>query len=141
MCFFERAICDQVWSSSVQHCASLRFHVLLFFLGAQPPVRFGDLELTGTKKRLPLTGISVRSSKHCFAFLLLKGMCKHKTELAATFHVGTCAIARTHRNNIGKACIFVGTIGEVIFEVSSCSNVCVSLILVWVDEARETSKK
>ena len=35
----------------LRRCVFLRFH---FFWGARPPVHFGDLELTGTKKRLPL---------------------------------------------------------------------------------------
>ena len=34
----------------LRRCVSFRFHV---FLGARPPVHFGDRELTGAKNRLP----------------------------------------------------------------------------------------
>ena len=51
--FFERAIFEKSWSSTtpaLRFLAVSRFFVFCF--GARPPARFGDLELTGTKKQM-----------------------------------------------------------------------------------------
>ena len=49
MRFFERVIFEKSWLSAAP---ALRFlEVSRFFLGTRPPVHFGDLELTGTKKQ------------------------------------------------------------------------------------------
>ena len=49
--FFERAIFEESWSSAAP---AQRFLEVSRFFGARPPVHFGDLELTGTKKNASL---------------------------------------------------------------------------------------
>ena len=95
--FFERAICDQFWPSSAQRCVFLGFQ---FFWGV--PAHFGNLELTGTRKRLPLQYLVTQTHKTTLTFkfimsrsiglamLLLSERCettKSYSKIAAKFHL------------------------------------------------------
>ena len=66
--FFERAIFEKSWSSAAP---ALRFLAdSRFFLCARPPVHFGDLELTGTKKRASLKQMCPENSGNVLEYIL-----------------------------------------------------------------------
>ena len=62
--FFERAIFENLGRLTLRRSVSLRFRVFCFFLGARPPVHFGDLKLTGSKKRVPLETLCDTTMPH-----------------------------------------------------------------------------
>ena len=72
--------------------AALRFLAVSLF-GARPPVHFGDLELTGTKKVLPLLSSTTRNLLNLSR---RRSRCGRRSQLnlSVDFEIGFCLLSR-----------------------------------------------